>query len=219
MMNFLRPRIAWGKEGERKFLDVSQNMTLYESMMNRRILPMYGVIFPGYNLHEGHVMVHNAASSQFITDTLWALSLESSDPIHLVIDSPGGSVEQGMIIYDMIKSIDAPVYTVGKVAYSMAAIILAAGEPGHRYVFPHSRGMIHQTQAAVAGTQEQVDARNAANKRQLDDIIDALQDCGVRKDREQIMRDMRVDNWMGSQEMIDYGLADQIIRPGAFGPE
>ena len=76
------------------------------------------------------------------------LLLQSDDarsPIKMYINSPGGSVYDGLGIFDTMRHLSCPVYTycIGQ-AYSMAAVLLAAGEKGHRYILPNSRVMIHQ---------------------------------------------------------------------------
>ena len=83
-------------------------------------------------------------ANEFLLQMLY-LKRQGSEPVNLYINSGGGSVNAGMAIYDMIQSMDMEVniYCVG-IAASMAAIILAGGQQGHRFILPHSRTMIHE---------------------------------------------------------------------------
>ena len=187
-------------------------MTTYETLAANRIVPVYGVIMSAY-IPTGAVAI-NQWHAQTVVDTLWLMNRESDDPITMVLDTPGGSIEDGMLIYDTMKLIEAPVHTIARLAKSMGAILLAAGEPGHRYVYPHGRVMIHQATMTVSGKQDEVEATMQENMRQANEITAALQECGVDKTGLEIKEDIRIDKWMDAQQSIDYGLADRILQPG-----
>ena len=211
----LRPRNVKTPQGKDVFLPVEANMALYEILATNRVLPVYGPIMPGY---AGGMMRLDQFSAQFVVDAMWVLSRESDEPIWLIIDTPGGSVDHGMMIYDMMQLVSAPVHTICRSALSMGAVILAGGEPGHRYIFPNARVMLHQMQmSGVSGTPAELEAASEEAKRTARRLAEVLVDSGARKSISEIEDDIQVDNWIDAQEAIDYGLVDHIIKPGAFG--
>jgi ATP-dependent Clp protease protease subunit len=142
--------------------------------------------------------------------------LEQADPdkpIHFYINSPGGSVNAGLGIYDVMHFIKAPVHTycVG-MAMSMGAILLASGEPGHRFSLPNSRIMIHQP--SLGGVQGQatdieIQAREAVyTKQKLAEILSKHTGKSV----EQVLKDYDRDNYMSAEEAMSYGLVDKVIE-------
>ncbi len=175
-------------------------MSEYELLANKRIVFCYGELMPLY-----------ASSISQVIDSLVALDTVNHDPIKMVIESPGGAIISGFALYDTMKSIKSPVYTVGRNCFSMAAVILAAGNPGNRYLYPHSKVMIHLPFGSMVGDVNDVKIQTAEMNKMKDILVDMLLECGAKKTRKQIIRDMDRDFWMTAQEAINYGLADQII--------
>jgi ATP-dependent Clp protease protease subunit len=100
-------------------------------------------------LHDRIVCLHGPVDSRLaslVTSQLLHLSSQSPTlPIRLYINSPGGSVDDGMAIYDAMQSVEAPVHTVCMgLGASMGSLLLAAGHPGQRVALPNARVMIHQ---------------------------------------------------------------------------
>ena len=206
----LRPRMgSYGPEA------LDSQMALYEILTLQRVLTLYGPVMPGY---AGGKMIIDQFTTQTLIDSMLVLGQESNDPIWLVIDTPGGFVDQGMLLYDMMQLVQAPVYTVCRSALSMGAIILAGGEPGHRYMFPHARVMLHQVSTKTSGNVEEAEKQIQETRREADLIVDTLIHCGVKKEPQEIYDDIQVTNWMNAEEAIAYGLADKILPPGVFGP-
>ncbi len=142
------------------------------------------------------------------------LFLESKNPgkeITLYINSPGGIVTSGMIIYDTIKMISSPVSTVCMgLAASMGSILLSVGEKGRRYIWPHGKVMIHQP--SVGGIQGQasdleIRAREIIKTKEMGAKILA-ENCG--HSIEKIMADFDRDYWMDAEESLKYGIVDHI---------
>lgn len=136
---------------------------------------------------------------------------DAAGPIHFYINSPGGMVTAGNAIHDMMQSIAAPVYTycIGHAA-SMAAILLSAGEKGHRYIYPLAEVMIHQpSMGGFRGRMWEIEihARQIAKAKDTAARILAT-NCG--KTIEQIREDFDKDHWMDAEEAIKYGIADAI---------
>ncbi len=145
------------------------------------------------------------------------LFLESQDPerdISLYINSPGGSVTAGLAIYDTIQYIKPNVQTIclGQ-ASSMAALILACGTKGKRFVLPSSRVLIHQPWGGVQGqvSDIKVQAREILRLKKLTIDYFALH---TGKSSEQIGRDLERDFYMSAEEAVSYGLADKILTRG-----
>jgi ATP-dependent Clp protease protease subunit len=150
------------------------------------------------------------------------LFLEAEDaekPIHLYINSPGGSVTAGLAIYDTMQYVRPEIATlcIGQAA-SMAAWLLAAGTPGRRLGLPNCRVMIHQPMGGFQGQAADVDihAREILKLRQR---MNELLARHVRKPAEQIAKDTERDYYLSADEALAYGLIDQVMtrtqdRPG-----
>lgn len=145
------------------------------------------------------------------------LYLEAEDPgkeITFYINSPGGVVTSGMVIYDTMKMISSPVSTVCMgLAASMGSILLAAGEKGKRSIFPSGRVMIHQP--SIGGLIRGVAADIAIHAREIVKTKEMgariLADhCG--QTFEKVMKDFDRDYWMDAQESLDYGIVDHLVE-------
>ena len=151
------------------------------------------------------------------------ISLDIEDPreeIVLYINSPGGSVTEGMAIYDAMLAIEAPVSTVCMgMAMSMGSFLLAAGEPGRRFAWPHARIMIHQPliMGTVTGTASDLDIR-AKETIRLRGELNELYAKHTGQDVEKIANDTDRDFFMSAQEAKDYGLLDDVIMTTAPAP-
>ena len=141
------------------------------------------------------------------------LHLEAEDPvtpIRLLVNSPGGEVYGGMAIHDAMRGISAPVHTCcAGMAMSAAAVILAAGEAGHRSSLPHGRIMIHQPSGGFRGPSSdvQIQVREAAYIR---DLLDGLLAQYSGQTQEQVNRDTERDRFMTPEEAVAYGLIDHV---------
>jgi len=142
------------------------------------------------------------------------LFLESEDPdkdIHFYINSPGGLVTAGLAIYDTIQYIKPKVSTLcmGQAA-SMAAILLAAGEKGKRFVLPHARIMIHQPMGGFQGQATDVEIQAKEILRMREELNQILMDHTGRS-LDQISRDTDRDFFMSGAQAKEYGLIDEVI--------
>ncbi len=151
------------------------------------------------------------------------ISLDIEDPreeIVLYINSPGGSVTEGMAIYDAMLAIEAPVSTVCMgMAMSMGSFLLAAGEPGRRFAWPHARIMIHQPliMGTVTGTATDLDIR-AKETIRLRGELNELYAKHTGQDVEKIANDTDRDFFMSAQEAKEYGMLDDVIMTSAPAP-
>ena len=154
----------------------------------------------------------NATTASLVVAQL--LYLESQDPdkdIQLYINSPGGSVTDGMAIYDTMQYVKCDVSTICVgMAASMGAFLLAGGAKGKRYALPNSEVMIHQPSGGAKGqaTEIQIVAEKILQtKKKLNEILAA----NTGQPYEVIERDTDRDNYMTAQEAMDYGLIDHVI--------
>lgn len=152
-------------------------------------------------------------SSKEITDRL--LYLEAIDPgkeITFYINSPGGIVTSGMVIYDTMQMISSPVSTVCMgMAASMGSILLSGGAKGKRFIFPHGEVMIHQPSGGGRGTSADLEimAVQMLKTKEMGAKILA-ENCG--QTFEKVMKDFDRDYWMDANESIKYGIVDKLLK-------
>jgi len=158
--------------------------------------------------------VNPTTSSLIVAQMLF---LESEDPdkeIFFYINSPGGSITDGMAIVDTMNYIKCPVTTVCVgLAASMGAVLLAAGEKGKRFAMPNSEVMIHQPLIGGGGLQGQatdikIHADHLVRTREK---MNKFLSERTGKPLEQIQRDTERDNYMTAEEALEYGLIDGIM--------
>jgi len=143
------------------------------------------------------------------------LYLDSSDPgkdIQIYFNTPGGSVNAGLGIYDTMQYISADIATICTgMAASMGAVLLTAGKKGKRSALKHSRIMIHQPMGGAEGQASDIEitVREIVKlKRELYEIISLHSGNSIEK----VEKDSDRDYWMTSQEAKDYGMIDEILQ-------
>jgi len=144
------------------------------------------------------------------------LLLEADKPgeeIKLYINSPGGVVTSGFVLYDTIKMISSPVSTICMgLAASMGSILLSVGAKGRRFIYPHGEVMIHQPSLGGYYQATSADIEIQAIQIEKTKLIGAkilAENCG--KTVEQVMTDFDRDYWMNAQEAIAYGIVDGVM--------
>ena len=145
------------------------------------------------------------------------LLLEADKPgteIKFYINSPGGVVTSGMVIYDTMQLISSPVSTICMgLAASMGSILLSGGVKGKRYIYPHGEVMIHQPSLGgfIRGVSTDLEIQ-AEQTRRVKEIGAGIlaKNCG--KSVEQIMKDFDRDYWMDAKQAIEYGIADKLVE-------
>ncbi|MEI6312316.1 MAG: ATP-dependent Clp protease proteolytic subunit [Bacteroidota bacterium] len=142
------------------------------------------------------------------------LYLEAIDPgkeINFYINSPGGVVTSGMVVYDAIKLITSPVNTICMgLAASMGSILLSVGAKGKRQIWPNGRVMIHQPSIGGAygqATDLEITANEIQKTKEMGGRI-LSENCGQPYDR--VMKDLERDFWMSAEEAVQYGIVDSI---------
>lgn len=166
-------------------------------------------------LNDRIVMLHdqvNQVTASLVVAQL--LYLEAQDPekdIHLYINSPGGSVTDGMAIFDTMNYVKCDVSTICVgMAASMGAFLLSAGAKGKRFALPNSEIMIHQP---LGGTQGQATDIEIHAKRivRMKEKLNTLIAEFTGQSLETVTKDTDRDNFMTAQEALDYGLIDKVI--------
>jgi ATP-dependent Clp protease protease subunit len=154
----------------------------------------------------------NAQTANLVVAQL--LFLANEDPkrdIKLYINSPGGSVYDGLAIIDTMNYIEPDVQTIGiGLQASMGAMLLSCGAKGKRYLLPNSRVMIHQPSSGTEGkiTDQEIALKEGIEiKKRLLEIF--AEQTG--KSMKQVEKDMDRDNWMSAQEAKEYGIVDEVL--------
>ncbi len=155
----------------------------------------------------------NSVTASLVTAQL--LFLEAEDPekdIQFYINSPGGEVSSGLMIYDTMQYIKPDVQTICMgMAASMGAFLLAAGAPGKRFALPNAEVMIHQPSGGAQG--QATDIRIAAEHIQkMKDRLNKILSERTGQDLEKIKIDTERDFWMSSDEALEYGVIDKIME-------
>lgn len=145
---------------------------------------------------------------------LWYLELTNpGKPITFLINSPGGSVDAGFSVWDQVKMISSPVYTVvSGLAASMGSVLSLCAAPGKRFATPYARIMIHQPSISgpVTGqaTDLDIQAKEIIKTKNL--LIDLYMEQTGRQKKE-IEKALDRDTWMSAKEALDFGLLDKIV--------
>ncbi|HCV23453.1 MAG TPA: ATP-dependent Clp protease proteolytic subunit [Candidatus Latescibacteria bacterium] len=157
----------------------------------------------------------NDDSARAIVTRLLSLDAEDSETeIQLYINSPGGSVSDGLAIYDAMQAITCPVSTVCTgLAASMGAVLLAGGAKGRRFTWPHARIMIHQPliMGTITGRATDLDI-HAREMLKTREEINRLLASHTGQDIEKLAKDTDRDFYMSPKEAKEYGLIDDIVE-------
>ena len=146
-----------------------------------------------------------------IVKQLLILEADSDKPIYVYIDSPGGDVDAGFAIFDTIRFINAPVYTIGMgLVASAGALILLAAPKERRLGFPNSHYLIHQPSSGMKGVATDIEihaAEIAKTKEKINKII--AEETGTSLDK--VSKDTDRDYWLNAVESVSYGLISRVI--------
>jgi len=185
-------------DGDQEIADVAKTLNPLEAtMLKHRTLTLFGEV--------------NQDVSRRLAERLLALAYESDDPITLYISSPGGHVESGDTIFDIIRYIKPEVRTVGTGwVGSIATHIFLAPEKEHRFCLPNTRFLIHQPAGGFGGDASDIEihAREIVKTRSRINGIIAQQ---TGQPLERVTEDTDRDYWMSAEESVEYGLVGKII--------
>lgn len=158
-------------------------------------------------------VVDDKSARDIVSKLLLLDADKPGEEIKFYINSPGGVVTSGMVMYDTIKMISSPVSTICMgLAASMGSILLSAGTKGKRFIYPHGEVMIHQPSLGgymqATSADIEIQATQIRKTKELGAKILA-DNCG--KSVEQIMADFDRDYWMDANEAVAYGIVDQVL--------
>ena len=159
-------------------------------------------------------VVDDKSAKEVVSKFLLLDNDKPGEEIKFYINSPGGVVTSGMVMYDTMRMMKSPVSTICMgLAASMGSILLSGGVKGRRFIYPHGEVMIHQP--SLGGSMRGVSADleiQAVQTRKVKEIGAKIlaQNCG--KTVEQIMKDFDRDYWMDAKEAIEYGIVDGIVE-------
>ena len=183
---------------ERESVNGIQEVSLYTNAFSNRKVFLFGPI------DEKTVYT-------FTAQMLYLMEDEQS-PIDIYINSPGGEVNSGLAIYDLIQSCKAPInmYCIGMAA-SMGALIFAGGKKGYRFILPHSKVMIHEPliPKGVGGSASSIKS-TADSILQTRELVNGILAKHTGKTIEEINKATDHDNFMTAEEAIEFGLCDNV---------
>ena len=178
----------------------TREMTLDELMLENRVVFLVGDI-------------NQATSARVMMQMLYLEDQKRGQDINFYINSPGGSVDDTLGLYDTMQFISSDVATfcIGR-AYSGGAVLLSAGAKGKRHILPHAKVMIHQPYGGISGQTSdiQIQAEQIIkSKHTLNEILAKHTGQSV----EQVAKDGERDKYFTAQEAKDYGLVDEVFDP------
>jgi ATP-dependent Clp protease protease subunit len=176
----------------------TREMTIDELLLENRVVFLVGEI-------------NHASAARIMMQMLYLEDQKRGQEIHFYINTPGGTLDDTLAVYDTMQFIssDVATYCIGR-AYSGGAVLLSAGTAGKRHILPHAKVMIHQPYGGVTGqtTDIQIQAEQIIRaKRTLNEII--AQHTG--QSLEQVARDGERDKYFTAEEAKSYGLVDKVF--------
>lgn len=176
----------------------TREMTIDELLLENRIVFLIGEINQG-------------SAARVMMQMLYLENQKRGSEINFYINSPGGAVDDTLALFDTMRFMSSPVatYCLGR-AYSGAAVLLAAGSKGKRYMLPHAKVMIHQPFGGITGQAEDI-------RIQAEQIIRAKQELtrilanATGQSEDVIKRDAERDKYFSAEEAVKYGLADEVL--------
>ena len=176
----------------------TREMTIDELLLENRVVFLIGEI-------------NYASAARVMMQMLYLENQKRGQDINFYINSPGGSVDDTLAVYDTMRflSSDVATYCMGR-AYSGGALLLTAGTKGKRYILPHAKVMIHQPYGGITGQAEDIRIQAEQiikSKRELIHIISRHTGQPI----DNIQRDSERDKYFSAEEAKAYGLVDEVI--------
>jgi ATP-dependent Clp protease protease subunit len=177
----------------------TREMTIDELLLENRVVFLIGEI-------------NYASAARVMMQMLYLENQKRGQDINFYINSPGGSVDDTLAVYDTMRFLSSPVatYCMGR-AYSGAALLLTAGAQGKRYVLPHAKVMIHQPYGGVFGPTEDIKIQAEQIIKSKNELIQIFA-RHTGQDVDRIRRDSERDKFFTAAEAKAYGLVDEVIE-------
>jgi ATP-dependent Clp protease protease subunit len=174
-------------------------MTIDELLLENRIVFLIGEI-------------NHASAARVMMQMLYLENQKRGQDVSLYINSPGGSVDDTLAVYDTMRflSCDVATYCMGR-AYSGAALLLASGAKGKRYALPHAKVMIHQPYGGVYGQTEDIRIQAQQIIKSKNELIRIFAEH-TGQSQDQVRTDSERDKYFDAKEAAAYGLVDEVIQ-------
>ena len=193
----------------KEILEMNAPSYVYKGARGSTVIPLDSEL-----LSERVILIDDTITSQTAVDFYKSVRFlaKSDEPIKVVICSGGGEVIAGQAIYDLMQGVKNEVHTycIGRAA-SMAAVLLAAGTKGHRYILPHSEVMIHEVLigGGVGGSATSI-SKISESINKTRDVMNGILAKHTGKTIEEINEATSFDNYMTAQQAVEFGICDKI---------
>lgn len=193
----------------KEILEMNAPSYVYKGARGSTVIPLDSEL-----LSERIILIDNTITSQTAVDFYKSVRFlaKSDEPIKVVICSGGGEVIAGQAIYDLMQGVKNEVHTycIGRAA-SMAAVLLAAGTKGHRYILPHSEVMIHEVLigGGVGGSATSI-SKISESINKTRDVMNGILAKHTGKTIEEINEATSFDNYMTAEQAVEFGICDKI---------
>jgi len=185
-------------------------MVIEESPRGERSFDIYSRLLRDRIVMVGGEIEPNMANS-IVAQLLFLESENPNADISMYINSPGGDVSAGWAIMDTMQYIKSPVSTIGMgLVASMGSVLLAAGEPGKRFVLQNTQVMIHQPMAGAQGQITDMEIQLSQFQKNKKSLVKQMAEFTGRKEKE-VFDAMERDNWMTPSEAKEFGLIDNVL--------
>ncbi|MGN0696938.1 MAG: ClpP family protease [Oscillospiraceae bacterium] len=181
-----------------------------ETAKGKTVIPLHSRL-----LTERRIFITGEITSDTAVEFMQAMLFLTAEnkPVDIYINSPGGEINAGLAIYDMLQSCknEVNIYCAGQ-ASSMAAVLLASGQKGRRFILPHSRVMIHEAllRGGVSGSATSI-SRISESILETRDMINGILAKHTGKTLEEINHATSFDNMMNAEGAISFGICDKIV--------
>ena len=177
----------------------TREMTIDELLLENRVVFLIGEI-------------NHASAARVMMQMLYLENTKRNQDISFYINSPGGSVDDTLALYDTMRFLSSPVqtYCLGR-AYSGAAVLLTAGTKGKRFALPHAKVMIHQPYGGVTGQAEDIRIQAEQIIKAKAELNRIVSEC-TGQSLDNIQRDSERDKYFTAEEAVKYGLVDEVLR-------
>ena len=193
----------------KEIIEMNAPSYVYKGARGSTVIPLDSEL-----LSERIILIDNTITSQTAVDFYKSMRFlaKTDEPIKVVICSGGGEVIAGQAIYDLMQGVKNEVHTycIGRAA-SMAAVLLAAGTKGHRYILPHSEVMIHEVLigGGVGGSATSI-SKISESINKTRDVMNGILAKHTGKTIEEINEATSFDNYMTAQQAVEFGICDKI---------
>ncbi len=185
-------------------------MVIEQTSWGERAYDIYSLLLKERIIFLGTPVMDHVANL-IVAQLLYLAREDPTKDISMYINSPGGSVTAGMAIYDTMQLIPSDIATTCLgLAASMGSLLLMAGTKGKRFILPNARVMIHQGSAGFQGSAADIEVQ-AREILRIQQRMREIYSYHTGKPIEELARDLDRDFWMGPEEAIAYGLADQVV--------